>query len=108
MRNKLFSVIRQGDAQGQEERVPLGGRVKKTWAEELADKPNFPKVVTIVEICKKLKIPYWRTLKADGFLNEKYPGGLEAQKTLLEKEGHKIVRRGKKYQVADFEKHLIA
>src|SRR5665647_3001811 len=28
----------------------------------------------------RLDIPYWRTLKADGFLNEKYPGGAEAQK----------------------------
>ena len=53
------------------------------------------------------RIPYWRTLKADGFLNEKYPGGLEAHKQLLEKEGHKTIRRGKKYQVADFEEHLI-
>lgn len=29
---------------------------------------------------RRLDIPYWRTLKADGFLNEKYPGGAEAQK----------------------------
>jgi len=48
------------------------------------------------------KIPYWRTLKADGFLNEKYPGGLEEHKKRLEKEGHKLIARGKKYQVADF------
>lgn len=53
------------------------------------------------------KIPYWRTLKADGFLNEKYPGGSENHKRLLEKEGFKIISRGKKYQVADFEKYLI-
>lgn len=53
------------------------------------------------------KIPYWRTLKADGFLNEKYPGGQEGQKRLLGKEGFKVIARGKKYQVADFEKYLI-
>jgi len=53
------------------------------------------------------KIPYWRTLKADGFLNEKYPGGLENHKKLLEKEGYKIIPRAKKYQVADFKKYLI-
>jgi alkylated DNA nucleotide flippase Atl1 len=53
------------------------------------------------------KTPYWRTLKADGFLNEKYPGGQESQKELLEKEGFKIHARGKKYQVADFEKYLV-
>lgn len=52
------------------------------------------------------KIPYWRTLKADGFLNEKYPGGLEGQKKRLEKEGHHVVARGKKFQVSGFEKSL--
>jgi alkylated DNA nucleotide flippase Atl1 len=161
--------------------------MKKTWAEKLADKKNFPKVlklekrfpcynavhkmgaeagddvvlanpseivaimagvpkgkvVTIVEICKalarkhkvkgccslttgifimtaanaaeevsrsgkKMRIPYWRTLKADGYLNEKYPGGQEGHKKLLEKEGHKIVRRGQRLQAADFKGRLWA
>lgn len=53
------------------------------------------------------KIPYWRTLKADGFLNEKYPGGIKAHKKRLVEEGHKIIARGKKYQVADFEEYLV-
>lgn len=35
--------------------------------------------------------PYWRTLKANGELSEKYPGGIEAQKDKLEKEGHTII-----------------
>jgi hypothetical protein len=52
-------------------------------------------------------IPYWRTLKADGFLNPKYPGGQEAHKKLLVKEGFKIIPRGKKYQVAELEKYVI-
>ena len=56
---------------------------------------------------KALDIPYWRTLKADGFLNMKYPGGQEAHKKLLEAENFKIIARGKKYQVADYEKHLL-
>jgi hypothetical protein len=58
---------------------------------------------------KKDITPYWRTLKSDGILNEKYPGGIEAQKKLLEKEGHKVVRKGKSknFTVADFEKSLI-
>jgi alkylated DNA nucleotide flippase Atl1 len=50
--------------------------------------------------------PYWRTLKTGGVINEKYPGGAEGQKKLLEKEGHRIVRRGKNYVVADYEKAL--
>lgn len=37
--------------------------------------------------------PYWRTLKVGGELNPKYPGGIEAQKRLLESEGHRIVRK---------------
>jgi signal peptidase I len=41
--------------------------------------------------------PYWRTLKAGGVINEKYPGGVESQKELLEKEGHKVIKKGKRY-----------
>jgi alkylated DNA nucleotide flippase Atl1 len=56
---------------------------------------------------KQNTTPYWRTLKADGAINEKYPGGLEGQKNRLEKEGHSILKKGKKkYLVADFEKRL--
>jgi alkylated DNA nucleotide flippase Atl1 len=51
--------------------------------------------------------PYWRTLKTGGFLNEKYPGGTEAQKKLLEHEGHRVVQKGKKYVVFNYEKSLI-
>ena len=50
--------------------------------------------------------PYWRTLKTGGVINEKYPGGVEAQKKLLEKEGHKIVQKGKKCIVLNYEKSL--
>jgi hypothetical protein len=52
--------------------------------------------------------PYWRTLKTGGFLNEKYPGGVEIQKQLLEQEGHKVAKRGKKYFVVDYLKVLAA
>jgi alkylated DNA nucleotide flippase Atl1 len=56
---------------------------------------------------RSLDIPYWRTLKARGFLNEKYPGGQEAHKRLLEREDFKIVAWGRKYQVLDCEKYLM-
>ena len=56
---------------------------------------------------KSLDIPYWRTLKAGGVLNEKYPGGQEAHKRLLEGEDFRIVARGKKYQVVDYQKYLV-
>jgi hypothetical protein len=56
---------------------------------------------------KNLNSPYWRTLKSNGFLNEKYPGGAEAHKKFLEKEGHKVIKKGKKYFVVDYEKSLM-
>jgi alkylated DNA nucleotide flippase Atl1 len=56
---------------------------------------------------KSLDIPYWRTLKADCFLNEKYPGGQEAHKRLLESENFRVIDRGKKYQVVGYEKYLM-
>ena len=109
---------------------------------EVMKKVSRGKLITIVEICKRiakkhkvkgccslttgifimtaanaaeeaakqgkdLGIPYWRTLKANGFLNEKYPGGSEAQKALLEKEGFMVIRKGKKYAVANFQKFLL-
>lgn len=46
--------------------------------------------------------PYWRTLKKDGELNEKYPEGIEEQKMRLESEGHTIINRGKRYFVQDY------
>jgi alkylated DNA nucleotide flippase Atl1 len=49
---------------------------------------------------------YWRTLKTGGFLNEKYPGGVSAQKSKLEEEGHRVIQRGKRYVVADYENCL--
>lgn len=46
--------------------------------------------------------PYWRTLKADGELNPKYPGGIDAQKQLLQAEGHTIIQKGKRCFVKDY------
>lgn len=57
----------------------------------------------------KNETPYWRTLKANGELNAKYPGGIEAQKEKLEAEGHTIIQKGRKnirYYVQDYEKSL--
>lgn len=51
--------------------------------------------------------PYWRILKKDGQLNEKYPYGIDGQKLLLEKEGHEIIQKGKKYFVKDYADKLI-
>jgi hypothetical protein len=55
---------------------------------------------------EKNTTPYWRTLKTGGVINEKYPGGVEGQKKLLEKEGHKVIQKGKNYVVVNYEKSL--
>lgn len=55
------------------------------------------------------KTPYWRTLKAGGELNSKYPGGVEAQKEKLEAEGHTVLKKGRtniRYYVKDYESFL--
>jgi hypothetical protein len=51
--------------------------------------------------------PYWRTLKSGGELNPKYPGGVVALKRRLQSEGHKVVQRGKRCLVPEFEKALV-
>jgi alkylated DNA nucleotide flippase Atl1 len=56
------------------------------------------------------KIAFWRTLKKDGELNPKYPGGVEYQKEMLEMEGHSFITKGRKnirYFVEDYEDKLF-
>jgi alkylated DNA nucleotide flippase Atl1 len=52
---------------------------------------------------RKKITPYWRTLKAGGELNAKYPGGIPELKKRLQAEGHRVVKKGKRYLVMDFE-----
>lgn len=58
---------------------------------------------------KKRVTPYWRFVKDDGSLNEKFPGGTRSQRLLLEAEGHRVVEgKGKKPpKVGDFAKKLV-
>jgi hypothetical protein len=57
---------------------------------------------------KKRITPYWRTLKLGGEVNPKYPGGTAMLAKRLRGEGHKIVKKGKRTLVADFEKKLFS
>ena len=52
---------------------------------------------------KKRVTPYWRTLKAGGEINAKYPGGAEDSARRLRAEGHQIEAKGKRLVVADYE-----
>jgi alkylated DNA nucleotide flippase Atl1 len=54
--------------------------------------------------------PYWRTLKANGELNPKFPGGVEEQRKKLESEGHTVIQKGRKnikYYVQNYENVLF-
>ncbi len=55
---------------------------------------------------KTIVMPYWRTLKSTGEINEKYPKGIAGQKKLLEEERHIIINKGKKFYIKDYEKSL--
>ena len=56
----------------------------------------------------KRTTPYWRTLKTGGELNPKYPGGVAAIARQLRAEGQRIVAKGKRMLVADYEKNLFS
>jgi alkylated DNA nucleotide flippase Atl1 len=51
--------------------------------------------------------PYWRTLKKDGELNEKYPEGTQGQKLHLEMEGHTVIQKGNRYFVKNYQEQLF-
>lgn len=51
---------------------------------------------------KKRITPYWRTLKSNGELNAKYPGGIAGVKRLLKAEGHRVVVKGRRAFVYNF------
>jgi hypothetical protein len=58
---------------------------------------------------KRNVAPYWRVVKPDGSLNEKFPGGVKAQAKRLKMEGHTIIPgEGKKPpKVKNFKKYLL-
>jgi hypothetical protein len=56
---------------------------------------------------RKRITPYWRTLKAGGELNPKYPGGIKNLRARLAAEGHRVVKKGSRYFVADYESVAI-
>ena len=70
-------------------------------------------IMTIANAVEEMKsegkrngTPYWRTIKADGSLNDKFPGGAAAQKKRLEKEGFRVLQKGKRHWVEDYQNHI--
>jgi hypothetical protein len=50
--------------------------------------------------------PYWRTLKTGGELNPKYPGGIKNLRARLTAEGHCVIKKGKRFFVAGYERFV--
>ena len=57
---------------------------------------------------KKRITPYWRTLKTGGEVNPKYPGGVAGIARRLRAEGHRIVQKGKRFFVPDYQQALFS
>jgi alkylated DNA nucleotide flippase Atl1 len=51
--------------------------------------------------------PWWRVLRSDGSLNDKYPGGIRLQRALLEAEGVEAEARGRRWVVPDLDARLF-
>jgi hypothetical protein len=51
--------------------------------------------------------PYWRTLKTSGELNPKYPGGIKNARARLAAEGHRVIKKGSRYFVADYDRAVV-
>jgi hypothetical protein len=58
---------------------------------------------------KKQVTPYWRVIRDDGSLNEKFPGGVKAQARRLKEEGHSVSpgKGNRPPRLEDFEKVLV-
>lgn len=56
---------------------------------------------------KSRTTPYWRTLKTGGEVNPKYPGGIADLKKRLAAEGHKVIAKGKRFLVHDYQKSVV-
>lgn len=58
---------------------------------------------------KKQVTPYWRVIRDDGSLNEKFPGGVKAQARRLKEEGHSVSpgKGNRPPRLLDFEKALL-
>jgi hypothetical protein len=55
---------------------------------------------------KKQITPYWRVIRDDGSLNEKFPGGVKVQSQRLKQEGHMVSKGKDKPRVKDFAQSL--
>ncbi|HEY1780826.1 MAG TPA: MGMT family protein [Roseiarcus sp.] len=53
------------------------------------------------------EVAYWRVVKANGALVNRFPGGVEDQAKRLRKEGFTLDRKGKTPKVVNFQQSLV-
>ncbi len=95
--NEIMAQIPEG-------KVITAKEIRKFLAEKHGAEFTCPMTAGIfISLCaqascerKTDRIPFWRTLKSDGELNPKYPGGIKYQKEKLASEGHTFTTRGRK------------
>lgn len=78
---------------------PLTTGIFSTIAARASVENNDPNIIP--------KIAYWRTLKSNGEINEKFPGEIDELSEKLISEGLEVIKKGKKAKVIDFEKYLF-
>ena len=96
-------------------KLTTADRIRESLASQAGASATCPLTAGIfINICahasverQENKIPWWRTLKAKGELNEKFPEGIDGQKILLETEGQTVIQKGKRYYVQDYEEKLF-
>lgn len=67
----------------------------------------FTRLIAEASEEEKKDVPWWRCIRDDGSLNEKFPCSPTLQALKLKKEGHKIENFKSKARVKNFEKFLI-
>ncbi|RLI74639.1 hypothetical protein DRO97_05505 [Archaeoglobales archaeon] len=106
-RGKLITIAQIREKLAKEYNADLTCPLATGWfiriAAEAAEEDLRERGKNLAEIT-----PYWRVIKPDGSLNEKFPEKAKLQEERLKEEGFTILRDKKgKLKVKDFEKYLV-
>jgi alkylated DNA nucleotide flippase Atl1 len=66
-----------------------------------------PKALQAIAHDPDARVAYWRVVKANGGLINRFPGGAEGQAERLRKEGFALDRKGKTPKVTNFRESLV-
>ena len=66
----------------------------------------FIKIIAEAYLEGSVNSPYWRVVKKNGELNQKFPGGIDEHRKQLSCDGLSVIKKGNKYYVKDVDQHL--